>query len=441
MQQFYNTFELQGLVSHALELIEKGQYEIPPIFLQVDEYQDLNPVDQKFVSHLSRIEESKIVVVGDDAQSIYGFRHANPDGIRDLWNSDDWENVPFVSCHRIPVHILRAALSLISDENYIGGNLNQPSADGKLITTLQCTTSELQIKAVAKSIEQYINEGKNSNGEPISYSDIMVLCPINNQIKQVASALAESHSIPTKQPEEKIIPDDHWRLLLILRMVEYNDSLALRQWLELIGTSKINLTKFRKEAIRDGESLYQYCSKLKLPKIMDVFSNLKLLRENITDLEMFRNLLLEFPYLEVEFSLFSEVRITIDEVTERPNSVGTVIQYIYEKYGLIDKVDENPDEDAVLVTTMHKAKGLEAEIIYIMWLNDTYIPGKGRNIHEERRVLYVALTRAKQDVILTFHERYNPSTRRRIREEAMSPFLKDISSYLEIKEKAASDLN
>ena len=345
-----------------------------------------------------------------------------------------------MNCHRIPAHILRAALSLIKDENYIGGNVNKPIENGKLISTLQCTKPKLQIKAVAKSIEQNIKERKNSDGDKISYSDIMVLCPYSIQTKQVAKTLSENHSIPTKQPEENIIPDDHWRLLLILRMLENKDSLALRQWLQLIGISNKKITKYRNEAMEKGDSLYQYCSKVEEQEIIDVYSNLLLLHDSINDLEMFRNLLFEFPHLDVELSLFSDLRITINEATQRPHSINSVINYIYEKFGLLDRVENNPDDNAVLVTTMHSAKGLEAEIIYIMWLNDTFLPGVNRNVSEERRVFYVALTRAKQDLILTFYEKYNPSTRRLLKQEAMSPFLKDIISHLDIKRITASDL-
>lgn len=440
LQQFYNTFDLQSLVSHACYLMEKNRAKIPPILLQVDEYQDLNPVDQKFISQLSGIEGSKIVVVGDDAQSIYGFRYANLDGMRELWNSDDWESVQFKNCHRIPTHILRAALDLISTDQYLGGNVSIPEDDGKLISTLQCTTPDIQIEAVAKSITENLDTKLNSTGEKITYKDIMVLCPIKNQATKVSDSLSNDFSIPTKQIKKDIIPDDHWRLLLVLRMLEYSDSLALRQWLEIIGISNHEIAGIRSNALKASESLFQHCSILDNPDIERIYKNLNTLKENISNLDTFRDLLLEFPHLEVEYSLFSEVRITINEATAQPYSVGTVIKYVYEKYGLIDSEEENPDDDAVLVTTMHQAKGLEAEFIYIMWLNDTYIPMKGRDIREEKRVLYVALIRAKQDVILTFHERYDPTVGRRLKEEAMSPFLVEIKSHLNVEETSAASL-
>jgi len=74
---FYNTFDFEGVVDAACRLIDDEGVNLPPLFLQVDEFQDLNPADQRFVHLISSRQGSEVVVVGDDAQSIYGFCHAN----------------------------------------------------------------------------------------------------------------------------------------------------------------------------------------------------------------------------------------------------------------------------------------------------------------------------------------------------------------------------
>lgn len=79
---------------------------------------------------------------------------------------------------------------------------------------------------------------------------------------------------------------------------------------------------------------------------------------------------------------------------------------------------------------MYSAKGLEAEFVFVMWLNDTFMPARYHDLKEELRVLYVALTRAKQNVILTFHERFEGTL---LKIEAMSPFLRKIKSHLDIQ--------
>lgn len=437
--KFYNTFDLEGIVKYACTILEKEQASFPLVFLQIDEYQDLNPMDQKLIDLLSSTSGSEIVVVGDDAQSIYYFRHAHPEGIREHWESEKWEKVCFFDCHRLPPHILRASQALISGENYLGSQVNIPADNGQRILTLQCTKSDIQIEAVASLIKEMLKKRTNRKGEPLTYNDFMILCPTLNFVKAVASSFETEFSLPTKLKEKVYIPDDHWRLLLVLKMLNSSDSLALRQWLRIIGLQAKEITEIRRKAMESGESLYDYCAQLKTPAIKEIYANLNRLNETIDNIDEFREALKSFPRLSVQETLFSEVNITINKVTQKPYSIGSIIKFIHEKFGLLDPEDKMPEEDKVLVTTIYSAKGLEAEFVFVMWLNDTFMPAPKRDVREELRVLYVALTRAKQDVILTFHERYEKPLY--LRAEAMSPFLKKIHSHLEIRRITKDNLN
>jgi superfamily I DNA/RNA helicase len=142
--------------------------------------------------------------------------------------------------------------------------------------------------------------------------------------------------------------------------------------------------------------------------------------------------------LFVEDTLFPQVGITINEITKQPTSIGSVIRSIHEKFGLLDPEVDIPDDDKVLVSTMYSAKGLEAEYVFIMWLNATFLPSPDRDVEEDRRVFYVAITRAKQDAIFTFHEKYDGS--RLLKEKAMSPFLQSIGDHLNIRRVKKGDL-
>ena len=436
--KFYNTFDLEGIVKYACTILEQEQVKFPPVFLQIDEYQDLNPRDQKLIDLLSSTSGSEVVVVGDDAQSIYPFRYAHPEGIREHWESDKWEKISFFDCHRLPPHILRASQALIAGEDYLGSQVNIPSDNGQKILTLQCTKSNIQIKAVASLIREMLENRTNRNGEPLTYNEFMILCPTLNFAKNVATTLETGFSLPTKLKEKVCIPDDHWRLLLVLKMLNSSDSLALRQWLKIIGLQLKEITDIRRKAMEAEESLYDYCNKLENPAIKEIFANLDKLNEVIDDIDEFREALKIFPYLSVQETLFPEVNITIDKATQKPYSMSKIIKFIHEKFGLVDSEDEIPEENKILVTSMYSAKGLEAEFVFVMWLNDTFMPVRNRNVQEELRVLYVAATRAKQDVIFTFHERYEKSGYLKI--EAMSPFLRKIKTYLDIKRITKDDL-
>jgi DNA helicase-2/ATP-dependent DNA helicase PcrA len=432
--KFYNTFDLDGIVKYACNILKNKQANFPPVFLQIDEYQDLNPMDQKFIELLSSKAESEIIVVGDDAQSIYGFRHAHPDGIRECWASEKWKKVSFSDSYRLASlvpHILRASQALIRGENYLGGKVNIPADNGQKILTPQCTKSDIQIKKVAALIKEIMEKKTGSKGESLTYNDFMVLCPTSKFVEKVALTLENEFSLPTKRKEKTHIPDDYWRLLLVLKMLNSSDSLALRQWLKIIGLKSKEITDIRRSAMEAGKSLYDYCATLETPTIKEIFISLNNLNETIDNIDEFRERLKSFPHLSVDEKLLSDVNITLNETTQRPCSIGTVIKFIHEKFGLLDPEDELPEKNKILVTTMYSAKGLETEFVFILWLNNTFIPARHRNLKEELRVLYVALTRAKQDVILSFHERYENS--KHLRTEAMSPFLKKISSYLKIE--------
>jgi len=234
--RFYNTFDIEGLAVSACVILQ-DLADVPPLYLQVDEYQDLNPNDQQLVQLAASHHGSQVVVVGDDAQSIYGFRHANYEGIKTLWNSPEWEHVSFSDCHRLPAHVQNAARALVVKEGYLG-KLNPRPDDGKRILTLQCTRSDVQMVALGKIIVDLKSSGQNQEGQPLSYKDFIVLCPGATFVNLIATALQDQFGIPTKQQKRESIPDEYWRLLLVLRMLRLEDSLALRQWLSLAGLTK-----------------------------------------------------------------------------------------------------------------------------------------------------------------------------------------------------------
>ena len=437
--EFYNTIDIDGLVPTARDILAGGHAELPPVFLQVDEYQDMNPVDQELIALTGANKNSRIVVVGDDAQSIYSFRDARYLGLRTLWESATWEPISFPDSHRLPAHIVRASHALIRGRGYLGENLTIPADNGERISLLQCTTSDMQIEVTSSFIAEYLQSKKNRKGDPLVYGDFMVLCPTGTLVSKTANALQNQHNIPTKQRERATIPDDYWRLLLLLRMFKYQDSLALRQWLEIIEFDPDEIQQLRRQAMEAKITLYDFCSKAGLPKLDDLFGSLAHLEASEGDGAQFQRAILEFPDLLVDPNLFPDIGFDDASRANTPARVPAIIRSIHERFGLLDADSDIPDDPRVLVTTLHSAKGLEAEFVFILWLNSDFMPSPGRDAEEERRVLYVALTRAKQDVALLFHEKFDG--RKRIKEDAMSPFLRDISEHLKIARITRADFS
>jgi DNA helicase-2/ATP-dependent DNA helicase PcrA len=188
--------------------------------------------------------------------------------------------------------------------------------------------------------------------------------------------------------------------------------------------------------------LYSYCAKLDAPRIRGIYDALSCLRDTKNDLDSFRRALAEFPNLSIQEQVLLDMMQRIEGATREPVAIDFVIRSIYEKFGLLETESESdvPEDDKVLVTTLHSAKGLESEYVFVTWMNSKYMPMPNRDVHEERRVLYVALTRAKQDVILTFHEIFDSNECRRLRDEAMSPFLQEIRDHLDIRRISKKDV-
>ncbi len=437
---YYNAFDIQGLVIAACSILENSIDSIPPLYLQVDEYQDLNPNDQKLVKLIASHSLSQVVVVGDDAQSIYGFRYANYEGIRELWSSEDWEKVSFGECHRLPAHIQNAVRVLLANKNYIGSNLSPCDSADQKILTLQCTSSNIQIKFIANKINELVNSEPQSGEDEINYSSFMVLCPTTNFMNSIASLLDSQYNIPIKLHTKISIPDEHWKLLLLLRILLTGDNLAFRQWLTFIGIDNRLITQIRRASMQRNASLLSYCSNLSETVIRNFIDNLESLHGSIYNVELFMEKLFNFPNLSINTEVLSDFGLNGYESNNRPVNIENIIQLVYEKFGLIDTEIDIPDENKVLITTLYSAKGLESNYVFIPWMNSKYMPMSGRDADEERRVLYVALTRAKKDVFLCFHESYDSANNRRLRLEVMSPFLHEIREYLQIQRITASDV-
>ncbi len=435
----YRTFDMEGVVLAATEILESARAALPRLFLQVDEYQDLTPIDQRFVDLSASHPASEVVVVGDDAQSIYGFRYAHYEGVQSLWDSQAWDSVRFADSFRLPAHILNAALDLISESNYVGAKMNRKAPNDERILTLQCTTSDIQVEAVARHISDMIDNTPGKEGSPITYSDVLVLCPTGDQARLAAKQLDSKHGIPAHIPPKTVIPSDYWTVILLLRILHHQDPLALRQWLPVLGFTSDEIRMLRDEAISGCVPFFDHCFSTADERIAHFQERLDQLRVSTDCPEEFSNLLGSVDGVQMPED-FVEVLNSVSRHDGSPPSLDGLIQIIYQRFGVLDEDKVIPDEDRVLVETMHRAKGLEAKFVYCLWLNAKYMPMPKRDRDEQRRIMYVALTRAKQDVILAFHEEYDTGRQRRLGQEKMSPYLREIRNHLRILRVTAPEI-
>ena len=437
---FYGALDMEGVMQAATQLIRDDPTRLPPMFLQIDEFQDLNANDQAFIDALIASQRHEVVIVGDDTQSIYGFRNAFPKGIRTRFDSPGWRQVRLVECHRLPPGVLRAANALVAGHGYYGAQMQIPQ-QGELIPTFQCTSTTIEKDLVANLVHTYVANEESTNGDPLEFSDFMILCPTRTIADGFAKTLEEQQGIPARVIKTREMPEDMWRLVLLLRMIRSDDNLALRQWLKVLGMQSAAIENFRRKAEQESLSLFQMCRQKARSSIQRFLVPLDSLRNHKDNIIPMLNALRQFPGLNISDEIFWEVGFTEEPDPDSKLSTNDCIQKVYEDYGVFDVEDNEPPENAVSVATLHSAKGLEAEVVLLVRLEDRLLPMPDRDEEEQRRLLYVGMTRAKSKLILTFPERFDNTNQRRLQDEAMSPFVDEIREYLCIQRITRQDIS
>lgn len=429
--RFYNAIDIPGLVIAARRIVETDPTAVGPLLLHIDEFQDLNRADQALVDCLITSGAQEVVVVGDDDQSIYGGRLANPQGIRDLMNREGWHQVIFRECHRLPSHVLRASQALLTLQAQPGfpKEIILPPDDGRRVAVYQCTALAVENTRVVREILRLVNQG-DGTGRRYSFSDFMVLSPYRRGLRQLA-ILLEQQGVPVRLRQNTRIPDDLWLLLLVLRMVRADDNVALRQWLPQLGLSQEELATMRRAAEAHKQSLFAYARASIDCRLRTFLEQLETLRTHRGDASRLVETLQAACLAPVTDTLIQAITALTNESADAV-PVRTLVRRLYEEYGLFDPEDDPADEDKVLLTTLHSAKGLESSVVFLVHMDDRFMPNPNRDPDEELRVLYVGVTRAKHDLQISFCERFQLSRRRRLREEAMSPFLLRILAHLNI---------
>ena len=383
-------------------------------YLLVDEYQDTNPVQYK-LCHILSMKYKNIFVVGDMNQSIYGFRQADYKNI--MYFERDYKDCKVIKLeenYRSTNNILNAANSVIKNNKERKDlNLWSEKGDGLKIKYVRCYDERHEAKMVASEINQLIEEGIDKN-------EIAVLYRTNGQSRILEEAML-SHSIPYKVVgsyyfyNRKEIKD----LIAYLRLIYNNDdSVSLRRIINVpkrgIGDKAVfDLEHYAEEA---GISMFQALTskkELEFKKLIEDLSELA----NKSSLTELIEAILEKTGMRKEYtqdgSLEGELRI---ENLEEFKSITATFESregsvdlgdFLEEVSLVADMSEHKDvTDAVTLMTIHSAKGLEFQVVFLVGMEDGIFPHSNsfleeNGIEEERRLCYVGITRAKELLYLT----------------------------------------
>ena len=387
-------------------------------YILVDEYQDTNEAQYILIKMLSK-KYKNICVVGDLDQSIYGFRGAN---FRNILNFEkdypDAKVVPLEENYRSTGNILNVANDIIKhNKQRKEKNLWTKNDDGPKIRYHRAYDEKDEANYVMEEIKRLI-----INGEP--KSSIAVLYRTNAQSRNMEEALLREN-IPYKVVgsfyfyNRKEIKD----LISYLKLIyNHNDDVSLMRIINVpkrqIGPKTIE--NLATKAVDKGVSLYEAIDSGKELEFKKLIEKIEKESENISLTELVEMILVESGMrkeLESAKTLESEVRLenleefkSITKNFEENNGVISLEEFLLE-ISLVSDIEEHKNNnDVVTLMTIHSAKGLEFDHVFIIGLEEGLFPhinsfNSSDEIEEERRLCYVAVTRARKTLTLVNAER------------------------------------
>lgn len=400
----------------------------------VDEFQDTNNVEYKLLK-LLMTRDTSFYVVGDPDQTIYTWRGANQSIILDLKDTFKLVDIVLDRNYRSTQTILDSANKLISHNRLrVKKNLYTENEKGAPITIKSCPTNRSEADYVCRTIKLLRDvEGR-------SLKDIVILYRSNYITQEFEQALTTSQ-IPyriyggTKFYQRKEIKD----VLAYFRLINnIKDDISFERIINVprrgIGDTTFNTLKT--EAEDASLSLYEYVSQVNpedslapkraLVSLKSMICRINNTRDSVAkNDEMFSKHLEDlihdigyFDYLLKEDDgedRIDNVKALFEDVKHyiKNNPESTFDEYL-QNIALISGQDEVTDGDFVTLMTIHTAKGLEFPVVFLVRLNEGVFPSARsvmesgyEGMEEERRLCYVAMTRAMERLFLTFSNDYS----------------------------------
>ena len=426
-------------------------------YIMVDEYQDTNNIQYKIVNKIAK-KYRNICVVGDENQSIYGFRGAN---IKNILNFEkDYPDANIIKLeinYRSTQNIVEASNALIMhNKERIEKNIKSNNEPGSKI---KYKIFDNEYDEAEKVIEQIIlNIKKNDFDNAILYRTNAQSRIFEEQLalKKIKYSIKDSNKFHERKEIKKLI---NFLYFINNNNDFYNAFRALNITNKVIGISVME--KIKDFSLKNGIDILEamFCSNLikgitvNQYEILNKFSSfvkkIKKLKISEMIIEIY-NYTNYFEYLKKESSYYSDDIENLEEffksiekfenenIDNDENLLDSFLNYIEE----ISTKSEN-DKNSVKLMTIHSSKGLEFNNIFIVGCEEGQIPKtfeSKEKIEEERRLFYVALTRAKKNIFLSRVKEKMINNKILICKE--SEFIKEIpQKYLELENKNKKKVN
>lgn len=401
-------------------------------YILIDEFQDINRIQYEIVKMLAA-PHNNLFIVGDDDQSIYGFRGSRPDIMLNFEKDyPETEKIYLDVNYRSSGNIVEASSRVISNnkKRFIK-NLKTHNPAGEKIDIVEFNDIQDEYRRITETILSGVREGRK-------YSDFAVLFRTNAITAPIVRKLTENN-IPVILKDGVPNIFEHWiagDFLAYMRLSEGNMKRS-----DFIRIMNKPLRYIGRDYVTDSQVSFQELEKLYEDKEWMI----KRLDKMQADLNIMSSMV---PYAMINYIRkgigyddylkeyadsrnlnYKELEDIADEITETAVKCRNLTEWIeyMDEYGNYLKEaakKKNITADAVTMTTMHSAKGLEYDTVFIMDSNEEITPHKkavfDEDIEEERRMFYVAMTRAKRKLYIMYSKkRYN-------KELEASRFVKEI---------------
>ena len=405
------------------EILEKVQNKYK--YIMIDEYQDTNNLQYKIIDLIAR-KSSNLCVVGDENQSIYGFRGANILNILNFENN--YNNAKIIKLeenYRSTTTILDAANELIkNNKSSKDKKLWTQNGKGDLIKVLACDNARDEVSRIIEIIKR-----NHQNG--IAYRDMTILYRTNAQSRLFEEGFLR-YNIPHKvfggisfysRAEIKDI------IAYLSIIVNPQDELNLQRIINVpkrkVGEKGIEkiITYARENNLNLLEALSHIkeisgltvVGKEKILEMYDIIKELKDLSYTETASYIVQTLIDKIKYIDYIKENYDDAEARIENIDEFKNSILELENVVgelrlneyLENVSLISATDDLEEKsDYVKLMTIHNSKGLEFPIVFLVGFENEIFPGsramfEEKEMEEERRLCYVALTRAEKKLYLS----------------------------------------
>ncbi|PIE47423.1 MAG: ATP-dependent DNA helicase Rep [Gammaproteobacteria bacterium] len=435
----YNAVDFDDLIVLPTKILQENKtvrdkWQARIRYMLVDEYQDTNTAQYELIKLLVGIE-GKLTVVGDDDQSIYAWRGAKPENMALL--KKDFPKLHVIKLeqnYRSTSRILKAANSVISNNEHIFDKaLWSDKGHGELIRIVNCRSDDDEAERVAKEIITHkLRHGNEWQDYAVLYRSNFQARMLEAQLRQlqIPYKLSGGTSFFARSEIKDIMsylriilnPDDDNAFLRIINTpkrglgpatLEKLGNFALEHQISLLascthsGLSHVlpnkayhTLQQFAEFIEHYTRELYQHPDPVPVVKQMiDETGYIDVVRREAKTPQQEKNRIDNID------SLYASIQALIDRAE---NEDEQNIEAVIRKLVLLDMLEQQQEEEntnTVNLMTLHASKGLEFNYVWIMGLEEELLPHRNsiisETIEEERRLMYVGITRAKKELTMT----------------------------------------